>query len=166
MRALRIVALLVAAQLALWLGWRALTVDDPSGWHLDRPLPTLTLYGPDDTPTPLPEGPFVLHIWATWCPPCREELPGLLDFAAEAPIPVLAVATDPDWSAIRRFVGAPSPALRRADARAIADGLDVSDLPVTFVVVGGRAVLRFDGARDWSDRAVRRAVIAAARRDG
>lgn len=165
MRALRILALLALVQVALYLGWRALTADDIGLRPIDGPMPSLTLLGPDDTPMPSPDGTYLLHVWATWCPPCRDELPGLLDFAAASPVPVLAVATDPDWRAIRDFVGpAPSPALRRADARAVAEGLDVDTLPVTFVVIDGRLRARLDGARDWTDRAVRAAVFEFARR--
>lgn len=164
MKILRLVLLLGAIQAALWLGWRALHADDAGLTAIDQPLPALTLYDAADQPATLPEGPFVLHIWATWCPPCRDELPGLLAFAAEAPIPVLAVASDPDWRAIRAFVDqTPSPALRRGDAAALADGLAVGQLPVTFVVREGRLVGRIDGARDWRDGAVRAAVLDAAR---
>ncbi len=164
MKLVRLLLLLAAVQLALWLGWRTLNADDPPLGAVDRPLPALTVFDAADRAAPLPDGPLVLHIWATWCPPCRDELPDLLRFAAASPVPVLAVATDPDWRAIRGFVGDPlSPALRRASARAVADGLDVQTLPVTFVVRDGRLVARIDGARDWSDPALRRAVLAAAR---
>lgn len=162
MKALRLILLLAAVQLGLWLGWRALAPEPPALRAIDQPLPALTLYGPDDRPAPLPDGPFLLHIWATWCPPCRDELPALLAFAADAPIATLAVATDPDWQAIRAFVPGGAPALRRADARAVADRLGVDTLPVTFVVSGGRLRARIDGARDWSDPAVRAAALAAA----
>lgn len=164
MKIVRLLLLLAAVQVGLWLGWRALNADDPALERIDRALPALALFDAADRPVALPDGPFVLHLWATWCPPCRDELPGLLRFAAESPLPVLAVATDPDWRGIRGFVGEPlPPALRRADGRAMGELLDVQALPVTFVVRGGRLVARLDGARDWSDGAVRRAVLDAAR---
>jgi len=164
MKALRIIALLGAVQLGLWFAWRALTAPEAELPHFAGPRPAITVYGPDDRPAPLPDGPYVLHIWATWCPPCRVELPGLLDFAARASIPVLAVATDPDWQTIRGFTGDPlSPALRRTDGRALADRLDVGELPVTFVVGRHGMRARIDGAREWHDPALREAVSKAAR---
>lgn len=33
----------------------------------------------------------VLNFWATWCPPCRKELPELIEFSEETGIPVIGV---------------------------------------------------------------------------
>ncbi|MCY4095500.1 MAG: DsbE family thiol:disulfide interchange protein [Gammaproteobacteria bacterium] len=54
---------------------------------IDRPLPTFSL--PElhtasvRTTVDLPDGPFLLNVWATWCFPCREEHPVLMDIASE-----------------------------------------------------------------------------------
>lgn len=44
------------------------------------PLPQLTLQALDGTPVQLAQfkgQPVVLNLWATWCPPCRREMPVL-----------------------------------------------------------------------------------------
>ncbi len=53
-----------------------------------KPMPDLTLAQIDGAPLNLAEGdgrPTVINVWATWCPPCRREMPVLA--AAEAANP-------------------------------------------------------------------------------
>ena len=48
---------------------------------------------------------MVLNFWATWCPPCIEELPTLIAMQHRLPdVVVLAVSTDEDATAYRQFV--------------------------------------------------------------
>lgn len=47
----------------------------------------------------------VLHFWATWCPPCIDELPALLDKAATRPdVRFLLISVDKDQGRLRRFL--------------------------------------------------------------
>ena len=49
----------------------------------------------------------VLNFWATWCPPCVEEMPSLVEMQRRLKakgVTVLAVSVDVDEGAYRRFV--------------------------------------------------------------
>jgi len=48
----------------------------------------------------------VLNFWATWCPPCVEEMPSLTAMQQRLAdhVVVLAVSTDTDEAAYRRFL--------------------------------------------------------------
>jgi cytochrome c biogenesis protein CcmG/thiol:disulfide interchange protein DsbE len=49
----------------------------------------------------------VLNFWATWCPPCVEEMPSLAAMQArmkDKGIEVLAISTDVDRNAYERFL--------------------------------------------------------------
>ena len=47
----------------------------------------------------------LLNFWASWCPPCIEEMPGLLQLHHDRPdIAVLAVSIDEDPGAYTRFI--------------------------------------------------------------
>ena len=50
--------------------------------------------------------PVMLNFWATWCPPCVDEVPSIEDMARTidgTDMRLLAVSVDDDWGAIRRF---------------------------------------------------------------
>jgi peroxiredoxin len=47
----------------------------------------------------------LLNFWATWCPPCVEEMPSLLQLHHERPdLAILAVSVDEDSHAYSRFL--------------------------------------------------------------
>src|SRR5262249_30243309 len=51
--------------------------------------------------------PVLLNFWATWCPPCVEEMPSMEDLArriGDAAV-VLAVSVDKDWEAVKHHFG-------------------------------------------------------------
>lgn len=77
-----------AAELAFW----AMTFALPDG----TPLPMQTLQGK----------PLLLNFWATWCPPCVDELPLLSDFYREHQAKgwqVLGLAVD-QLAPVQRFL--------------------------------------------------------------
>jgi cytochrome c biogenesis protein CcmG/thiol:disulfide interchange protein DsbE len=47
----------------------------------------------------------ILNFWATWCPPCVEELPSLMELQRRMPqVTVLAISTDEDDQIYRQFL--------------------------------------------------------------
>ena len=47
---------------------------------------------------------LILHFWATWCPPCRDEMPELVKFVkdskADANVEFLSVSVDENWNVV------------------------------------------------------------------
>lgn len=165
-QALRWVSILVGLQLALvvayWLvernrtmGATGLSTRPPQ--IVDMGVPHLTLRRPDGTIEPMrsPRRPTLVHIWATWCPPCREELPSLLSLPSNRAVDVLAIALDEDWAEVERFLGGrDAPNVVLGNPSEVERVLGVTTLPVTLLLLAGEGtpVRRFDGARDWSDK--------------
>ena len=52
--------------------------------------------------------PVVLNFWATWCPPCVEEIPSLVALQKQLgdKVVILAVSTDEDEDGYKEFVKA------------------------------------------------------------
>ena len=72
--------------------YRPLEAGDPA-----PPFTALTLDGTETGSADLLGEPYMLNIWATWCGPCREEMPELQelhDTYAERGFQVVAVSVD------------------------------------------------------------------------
>jgi thiol-disulfide isomerase/thioredoxin len=108
----------------------------------------------------------VLNFWATWCAPCRHEMPSLDRLQAALPdIAVVPVATGRNSvTGIERFFAEAEikllPILRDPSSD-LARGMGVIGLPVTVILnPEGQEVARLIGDAEWdSDSA--KAILAA-----
>jgi cytochrome c biogenesis protein CcmG, thiol:disulfide interchange protein DsbE len=115
----------------------------------DHPAPDLALFQLDGTARTLRDlrGQVVLiNIWATWCPPCRAEMPAIQQAYAEyhdRGFTVLAVNQREEATTIRPFLeqhGLTFPILLDSDGQASA-AYQASALPSSFFV-DRRGVIR------------------------
>lgn len=115
----------------------------------------------------LAEGPLILNTWATWCLPCRREIPQLARAAAENPgATFLLVNQGEDPDAIRKFL-ADYPAVNLDDVL-LDGGMEVAEhlggvgLPTTyFFAAGGEHVATHVGEISGAalEQMVRRLVL-------
>lgn len=106
----------------------------------------------------------VLNVWATWCAPCRVEIPALQrlheDHLDDADVVVLGLATDVQGASIvepflaEREVDYPNGLLDRATRRALGG---ISHTPTTFVI-GPDGVVRHKVLGFFAPPAMRAAV--------
>lgn len=101
-------------------------------------------------------GPTLVAFWGSWCPPCVEEAAALRALAEAPPagLQVVVVPVDEGPAAARAALGE-AVALREDEDRTLVRALRVGELPVAFLVAGGRVVARFDGPRAWDGAAAR-----------
>lgn len=96
----------------------------------------------------------VLNFWATWCPPCIEELPSLEQLQRELPqVKIIAVSTDDDADAYQRFLIEHSVSLltvRDAEQRSNAM-YGTFRFPETYVIDKNGIIRRkFIGPQEWT----------------
>lgn len=102
---------------------------------------------------------ILLNLWATWCPPCREEMPALdrlnarlgsnrfqvLTLALDSPAKVQVFLQQIQAATLPPYVDAQGTALSR---------LGVSSVPTTLLIdAQGREVGRLSGAAAWDEPA-------------
>lgn len=97
----------------------------------------------------------LLNFWATWCGPCKEEMPALDRLRKHfetRDVVVLTITTDHQRDSIiafMRHLGLSLPVLLD-EARSVSDSYMVRALPTTFVLGrDGRPIGRAVGPRDW-----------------
>jgi thiol-disulfide isomerase/thioredoxin len=126
-----------------------------------------------------------VNFWATWCPPCREEMPSMVrlgrELAAKYPgkFRMVAVSVDEGWAPVKEYFGAPpffgNPGMtvvldeeqRTTQAyycTARGGACPALMFPETYIVgKDGRLVAYVVGPRDWSEEAARRFLEALIR---
>jgi thiol-disulfide isomerase/thioredoxin len=174
---------------AAWKGWQvfveeprraeqALVAFDITPVAKVAPAPPILGQTPDGKPFSLADakGQVVfVNFWATWCPPCREEMPSMLQLGRElsarhpGKFKMVAVSVDDGWPEVRQFFAGRMPggvdvlldqdqAATKAYYCAARGGCpDSFKFPETYIVdASGKLVSYVIGPRDWSDPAALR----------
>jgi peroxiredoxin len=99
--------------------------------------------------------PVLLNFWATWCPPCVDEVPSMEDLARKldgTDLRLLAVSVDDDWGTIRRFFPKGSAMGVLLDtSHEIPKKFGTEKYPESFLIdASGRVRYYFINKRDWS----------------
>ncbi len=131
---------------------RVLDVETP-----ELPAPAFDLEAMDGTRVSLADlsdKVVVLNFWATWCPPCVEEMPSFIELVnsvSEPDVVFLAVSADDDWEPVRAFFDEPPPFPVLLDAGGkLARSYGTTKFPETYVIRNGRIEGYIIGPRAWN----------------
>ncbi|MDT8376452.1 MAG: TlpA disulfide reductase family protein [Mariprofundaceae bacterium] len=160
-RWLAIIGIVLVAGIVAWLGLpEAKKSVSEGGAAIPFTLPDLEgkMHG-------LSEGEvIVLNFWATWCPPCRKEMPSMAalhDKYAGQGLKVVAVSVDRDASDLSAFVREyklPFQILHDADS-AVSHSYGVFRYPETFLIDRqGQVRYHLVGAVEWMSESVIKGV--------
>jgi len=111
---------------------------------------------------------IVLNFWATWCAPCRVEMPMLSNLQAEMGSEDFAVVTiatgrnpPPAMKAFFDEIGVDNLPLHRDPKSALARQMGVFGLPITVILdPQGNEIARLQGDAHWDSESAR-AIVAA-----
>jgi thiol-disulfide isomerase/thioredoxin len=137
--------------------------------HAGQAAPDTDFQDSDGDPTSLVElggKPALVNFWATWCAPCKKELPTLDALAEEQgdKLQVVTIAEDDAGKAATYLAQAKFAKLEGwADPKlGLTDTLKIADLPTTILFdAKGNEVWRVRGELDWKS-AQARALVAEA----
>jgi peroxiredoxin len=108
----------------------------------------------------------IVNFWATWCPPCRFELPSmekLWQAVQKEDVVMLAINIGEDADTIFTFTSdypVTFPLLMDRDS-AVLKQYPVRGVPTSFVIdPKGRIIYRAVGTREWDDKAIILQILA------
>lgn len=115
----------------------------------------------------VPEGPILLHFWATWCGPCKEELPhietfykGLKEKGAAEKLVIISVDTIPYKDVVsfmRNQVKLKELPTLQTSPIDIPKIFPIRGYPVSFLLDGERHITgKQDGPINWKDENVKK----------
>jgi thiol-disulfide isomerase/thioredoxin len=107
----------------------------------------------------------VIHFWATWCPPCVDEIPELSKFweqyKGRDDIALYAISVDKDWKIVEDF-SAKHPnnlPFYRDPESSTAKRFGTSQFPETYITNrAGRVLYRIQGGVQWADPEVKERI--------
>jgi cytochrome c biogenesis protein CcmG, thiol:disulfide interchange protein DsbE len=143
-------ALLLLALLAACNGGRPARIGESA------PDFTLTDGGKAVTLSQLRGKPVLLNFWASWCAPCVEEMPSLVQLQKQMgdKVTIYAVSVDSDVKAYQQFVRDHNVELLTArDPAQTSNALyGTFKFPETYIIDrSGKIVRKFIGAVDWTN---------------
>jgi peroxiredoxin len=147
------------------LGWFALP--EPSGRVVEGDVaPAFSLPDMDGVEQALPKGKVVLlNFWATWCPPCREEMPSMIKLhkqLQEQGLVVMAASIDKDVDKLSTFIreySIPFQVLQDTDKSVSRQLYGVIRVPESFLIDReGKVRFHLIGAVNWTDPTVLQAI--------
>lgn len=109
---------------------------------------------------------LMVNFWATWCPPCIEEMPSLNQFAREmsgSGLTVLGISVDRNEKAYKTFLeqNKLSFSVARDPEETISSRYGTFKWPETYVIDrNGKVLQKYIGPRDWTDPAISNSIKA------
>jgi peroxiredoxin len=114
----------------------------------------LTDRGVRITPTDFGGKVLVLNFWATWCPPCVEEIPSLSEMQkrfAKAGLVVVAVSVDKNQQKYHRFLDRIHVSFQTSwdPTAAVSARYGTFQYPETYIIKDGLVMRKYANAEDW-----------------
>jgi peroxiredoxin len=97
----------------------------------------------------------LLNFWATWCPPCRVEMPSiqaLWDKTKDRPFTIIAVSIDDDIGTVKTFIKEHNYTypVYYDQTKQLGTDFNASSIPTTYIIdKRGRAIAGTKGSREY-----------------